>query len=249
MNDVHALSGAYAIDALDDGERERFEEHLAGCADCRDEVASLQEAGAMLGASSAAVPPAALRARVLSDIATVRPLPPVVSALGARRDAVRRRRLPLLAAAAAAVVAVGVGAVVWQPWSGPDSGLRAGPPDASPSATLDAVEQVLAAPDAETRAGTLEGGGSATIVRSRELGRAVVVPVGLPELDQGHVYELWLRLDGRMHPAGLVHAGDDEVLLEGDATHAEAVGITVEPTGGSPTPTTQPIAYFPFEQA
>jgi len=28
MSDIHALSGAYAVDALDDGERDQFEEHL-----------------------------------------------------------------------------------------------------------------------------------------------------------------------------------------------------------------------------
>ncbi len=42
MTDVHALSGAYAVDALDDLERAHFERHLADCADCQAEVASLQ---------------------------------------------------------------------------------------------------------------------------------------------------------------------------------------------------------------
>ena len=32
MSDIHALSGAYAVDALDDIERASFERHLAGCA-------------------------------------------------------------------------------------------------------------------------------------------------------------------------------------------------------------------------
>ena len=36
--DLHHLSGAYAVDALDDAERAAFEEHLRGCADCRAEV-------------------------------------------------------------------------------------------------------------------------------------------------------------------------------------------------------------------
>ena len=39
--DLHHLSGAYAVDALDDAERTSFEQHLAGCADCRAEVAEL----------------------------------------------------------------------------------------------------------------------------------------------------------------------------------------------------------------
>ncbi|MBU2075761.1 MAG: zf-HC2 domain-containing protein, partial [Actinobacteria bacterium] len=43
MNDVHALSGAYAVDALDDIERAQFERHLVECAECRAEVDSLRE--------------------------------------------------------------------------------------------------------------------------------------------------------------------------------------------------------------
>ncbi|MFC6343639.1 zf-HC2 domain-containing protein, partial [Nocardioides hankookensis] len=47
-NDIHALVGAYAVDAVDDLERAAFERHLAECADCRDEVASLREAAGLL---------------------------------------------------------------------------------------------------------------------------------------------------------------------------------------------------------
>ena len=75
-NDIHALSGAYAVDALDDIERAGFERHLAECADCRAEVASLREAAGLLAEDSAADPPAELRDRVLAGIRTVRPLPP-----------------------------------------------------------------------------------------------------------------------------------------------------------------------------
>ena len=35
--DVHGLSGAYAVDALDEREREAFESHLAQCAECQAE--------------------------------------------------------------------------------------------------------------------------------------------------------------------------------------------------------------------
>ncbi len=48
MSDVHALSGAYALDALDDSERAEFERHLAVCSSCRLEVAGLVEAAGSL---------------------------------------------------------------------------------------------------------------------------------------------------------------------------------------------------------
>ncbi len=35
MSDIHHLTGAYALDAVDDIERARFEQHLAECEDCR----------------------------------------------------------------------------------------------------------------------------------------------------------------------------------------------------------------------
>lgn len=245
MTDVHALSGAYAIDALDDAERAQFEQHLALCSECRAEVAGLQEAGAELAATTPTAPSAALRARVLADVARVRPLPPVVAPpsgvtdLAARRS--RRRRPLLLAAAAAAVVAaVGVGAVV-QPWADEPTVQQALP---------DPTEAVLAASDAETHATDLpevEGSATATVVRSRELGQAVIMTQNMPVLPRSEVYQVWLRVDGTMNPAGLMTAADSTVLLEGDATDAEAIGVTVEPAGGSPRPTTQPVAYVPLE--
>ena len=48
MSDIHALSGAYAVDALDDDERELFEQHLAVCPECRAEVRSFGETAALI---------------------------------------------------------------------------------------------------------------------------------------------------------------------------------------------------------
>ncbi len=73
--DLHHLSGAYALDALDDGERALFEQHLAGCADCRAEVAELSAAAHSLAALTEEAPPPALRASVLSGIARSDPSP------------------------------------------------------------------------------------------------------------------------------------------------------------------------------
>ena len=37
--DIHALCGAYAVDAVDDLERAAFDRHLADCEACAAEVA------------------------------------------------------------------------------------------------------------------------------------------------------------------------------------------------------------------
>ena len=72
MTDLHDLAGAFALEALDDLERQRFERHLAGCAICRQEVEAMREALGRLAFEAIVEAPAAMRARVLSEV-EVRP--------------------------------------------------------------------------------------------------------------------------------------------------------------------------------
>jgi anti-sigma-K factor RskA len=48
-------------------------------------------------------------------------------------------------------------------------------------------------------------------------------------------------VDSRYHPAGTLSGGHDTSELTGVATAAR-VAVTVEPAGGSPQPTTGPVA-------
>ena len=230
MSDIHALSGAYAVDALDEIERQRFERHLAECADCRAEVDSLQEAAATLPETTSTTPPAALRDSVLTAISTVRPLPPVVRDLPAPR-----RRFPLLVAAAAAVAMIGVGVLVAEPWQDDGTGLTA-------------AERVIESDDARSVSVDVNGA-EATLFVSDELGQAALVTEDMPEAPSGKVYEVWLQKGDDMVPAGLMTDADEPFLLDGDTDDATAAGITVEPAGGSEEPTTAPVALFPFDQA
>ncbi|TDB76535.1 anti-sigma factor [Actinomadura sp. KC216] len=80
--DVHALAGAYALDAIDDAEERRlFESHLAGCETCAAELSEFRATAARLGVAVAEAPPPRLRGRVLADIRRVRQLPPVTPGL------------------------------------------------------------------------------------------------------------------------------------------------------------------------
>ncbi len=237
MTDIHALVGAYAIDALEDIERAAFERHLAECPTCQSEVTGLREAGAIIGSSVAVEPPAGLRAKVLADIATVRPLPPAVDRPAVAAGGRRRFRPAALVAAAAAVIALGGVAAVTQPWQ-----------DES-SQRVTVADQIRSAEDAETYQETLDGGAEATVIRSESLNRAVLVTSDMPDAPSGSVYELWLLHDGVMVSAGLMPPGAHEVILEGDPATAQGVGITVEPEGGSEEPTSDPIALIEFQQA
>jgi anti-sigma factor RsiW len=239
MSDIHALSGAYAVDALDDIERAQFERHLADCATCTSEVASLREASALLAETTTTTPSAGLRDRVLADIANVRPLPPpggmaqdtgTVTALAPRR----RRRVVTFLAAAAAAVAIGTGGIVSQ--------LNDEPP---PSAT----ERVIRADDAERFTQTFPGGATATVVRSKSLNEAVLITQDMPSAPSGHDYALWLQHDDVMVPAGVMpDQPDNEVLLSGDAATANGAGITVETAGEEhPAPSGDVVALFAFD--
>ena len=150
----------------------------------------------MLAESTATEPPAALRSRVLADIATVRPLPPLTGTATPvvtleTRTRPRRFRLAALAAAAAVVAAVSVGGTVWHPWSD-DS-----------SQTLTGAAAVLGASDAKTTSLDFDGGASATVTHSDSVGKAVIQTHKMPPPPEGMVYQLWLQ----QPVSGMVSAG------------------------------------------
>ena len=246
--DIHGLSGAYAVDALDDVERAEFERHLGQCPECQDEVASLRAAAVELTHASAATPPASLRESVLSQISTVRPLPPVTGDTGTAAAAPagvttlesrRRRANPMtwLVAAAAAAVLV-IGGIFCSPWE-----------SEAPQRPLTATEQVIQAKDAQRYEKVIDGA-RATIVRSVSLGKAVIIAEDMPAAPEGKDFQIWFQNpEGAMVSAGVMpHEAKPSVTMEldGDASKFTGVGITVEPAGGSPAPTSDPIALIEF---
>jgi len=84
--DIHVLTGAYACDALDLSELGAFEEHLASCDSCAQEVTELRATAAALALAEAVEPPAGLRERVMAEVAITRQLAPVVSPLPPTED-------------------------------------------------------------------------------------------------------------------------------------------------------------------
>jgi anti-sigma factor RsiW len=76
MPDMHQLTGAYALDALDDVERASFERHLRTCGSCAAEVIELQEAAAGLADRVAIAAPDGLRGKVLAEVSRTRQISP-----------------------------------------------------------------------------------------------------------------------------------------------------------------------------
>src|SRR5215210_5123153 len=86
-DDLHSLVAPYALDTLDGEEEHGFEEHLAACERCREELAGLREAASYLAyAASGPAPPPALKERILEQARSERPRP---GAPPARRPAAR----------------------------------------------------------------------------------------------------------------------------------------------------------------
>jgi len=101
--DLHDLTAAYALDALDPDEAEAYERHLSQCEECREQLADLNEtAGSLAFGTVAPAPPAHLRVAILDAAAAERSN---VAPLLRRRWVARGLAV---AAAAAACVVVGL---------------------------------------------------------------------------------------------------------------------------------------------
>jgi anti-sigma-K factor RskA len=234
MSDIHALSGAYAVDALDDTERAEFELHLAECAACRAEVASFHETTALVADTETVTPPDSLRQGVLAGISQIRPLPPETPETPHPADelAVHRRRLPTLLAAAAAVVLIAFGAVLWHPWQHDQASV---------------ADQVLRASDAVRITEPVPGGGELILVRSASLDKAVLVGRDVPDAPDGKTYQMWLQNPGEaMVSAGLMPDADQPTVLDGEAATAAAAAVSIEPANGSDHPSKDVVAVFPL---
>ncbi|MDQ1738629.1 MAG: hypothetical protein QOE53_281, partial [Pseudonocardiales bacterium] len=117
-DELNVLAGAYALDALDDDEREVFEQHLRTCAECAQEVRGLRETAAELSHLDEVSPPPQLRAAVLGAVAQSRPLRPLVDAAensphGNVRPLRRARSQSLWQGLAAACALIAIAVSVW----------------------------------------------------------------------------------------------------------------------------------------
>ncbi|QKV73878.1 anti-sigma factor [Amycolatopsis sp. Hca4] len=228
--DAHILAGAYTLDAVDDLERAAFVRHVGECPTCAGEVAGFRETAAHLGAAAAVAPDPGLRRRVLAEISQTRQLPPRVPAepaVPARRRPWRKRALIGIASvAAAAAVLVG--------------GISIGLDHSVPGNPVPVADggAVTSAPDATT-VRTAVAGGSVSATVSRQLGKVLVAAEGLPPLDAGHAYEVWLTGAGAPRSAGLLEPGG--IVQAPLPAEIDGVSVTVEPATGSLQPTTPSV--------
>lgn len=251
-DDTANLSGAYALDALNANEREQLEAHLAGSEETRAEVTGLSDTAVMLGlAVTPVVPPPALKANIMAQLATTPQLaaePPVAespvaeSPVVGKAEARARARwftrpaVALAAAAASVALIVGGGVVSTTITSNNFAAAQA-----------EQLAAITAADDSQRQVITLDGGGTATLVWSTELASSAVIVDGLKPLPASAVYQLWYIDAAGARSAGtftVSAAGSTARVLEGDLKAGDTIGVTVEPRGGSTAPTTDPVVVF-----
>ena len=218
-DELRGLLGAFALGAVDEHEREQVEEFVLNDRDARAELHQLEHAVAWLGHASPRPSEQSwnsLRLEMDRDLGG----PGTVTSMTtfeSRRN--RRSWRQLVAVAAAAVVLVGTAVGV----------ARVIEKDSGPTTRTVALH----APTGHTAV-------EASIARN---GDGSIRTSNLPAAPAGHVYQLWAQPTSAapMQSAGLLGrspAGHHLHIPPGSVR----IAISVEPDGGSPAPTTKPVA-------
>ena len=243
-HDMHSLSGAYALDALEGGaERDRFARHMSRCASCASEVRGFREVATALAFAATAEPPPELRERVLTAASRTRQLPPEVKTHAQpRRTRAWVPWVPWLSGvvATASIVVAVVFAFAQAHTQQELNQLRA---------ENQAIALVLSAPQVKLLTQTTTKGGMATVVLAADRHQLVVTTSGLPALPAGQVYQLWLIGKTKIVSAGLLPeatSGQTRPVLASGVVKGDTLGLTVEPAPGSLQPTTKPILALPL---
>jgi len=218
------LKGAYVLGALDEGERREFEGYLTTHPELQAEVDELGSVADLLAlAPQEHEPSPELRRNLLSSIEDASDAPPQ-QRVGSRVSIFSPSGLAAAVIAAVAALAI-VGLSLW-------------------NASLRDDNEDLRGTLATRETHELQGSGPAEDVRGEVVevgdGRAVLTAENLPPTPEGEVYETWLMRGGVPEPAGLFEPGDGgdaAAPIEGSIDDADAVAVTLEPSGGSPAPT------------
>ena len=239
--ELENLIAASVLGALEAGEVDLVRTHIEGCANCRETASRLGRAVGMLPLDVEEIaPPARLRERILVAAASSRGSTVAAERARARTRELRplpkrqtqstpRGRMPSLAAAATVVLALIVGLV-----AGDLIGRQA-------PASAPVVRSTLVGHQGLASA-------RASVIDLKSEGVALVDFNGLPQLDSGMVYEVWLiTAAGRADPAGVFVPdinGSKIVLVSKSLAGYTVMAVTREvgPTG-TLAPTQQPELY------
>ncbi|HLV44617.1 MAG TPA: anti-sigma factor [Aggregatilineales bacterium] len=230
-NDVFELIPAYALGVLDEAELHAVETHLAGCTACRAELAVYEDVADQLALAVPQVePPAALHGRLMAWLerptsAAAPPARPARAGFGARLGALFQALAPVWTPVSLVLILLLVASnlLLWQQVRQAEA-----PPPEPVSVYLGGTE---AAP-----------GAAGFIIFEPGSADALLVTYHLPTLEPDQQYQLWLIHDGSRDSGGVFSVsehGNAVIRLTAGRPVMDysAVGVTVEPAGGSPGPT------------
>jgi anti-sigma-K factor RskA len=239
-DELETLVAGWVLGVLEPGEVEAVRAHLATCPICRETARRLGRAAGVLPLEVEEItPPAGLRERILEAAAASRgeAIVPVPARVREPRQAPATKAsqgrprgwMPAYAAAAAVVIALVVGLV------GGDLIGRGTPPSATVARSQLVGHEGLA-------------GARASVIDLKSDGVALVDFSGMPQVDPGRVYEIWLITPGgRADPAGVFVPdpnGSKFVLVNKPLTGYKVMAVTSEVgPAGTQAPTQQPQLY------
>jgi anti-sigma-K factor RskA len=257
--DYQELLSAYALDAIDPADGQALDQHLATCAECRDELIALREAGGLLAhASPSAAPGDYVRAQILNQVrAEAAPSQPAqVVQMPQRSKTVWPNLLRMAAGIAFIALLAGV-VVLWRR----DARLQAEMRELSRQLETQQNEiqknrdlmarqkEVLALlnSDAATKIQLMGSqtapNARATLMFDKKTGRAVLMTEGLPMTSDDKAYEVWFIPKGRSPMPGKMFTVDSSGhamitdQMPSEAMNGAVIAITIEPKSGSSAPT------------
>ncbi|MFE9259262.1 anti-sigma factor [Streptomyces sp. NPDC006879] len=238
-DELHTLTGAYALDALTEPEHHAFLNHLKHCPTCTHETHEFTATTTRLATATTTPPPPHLKHTVLTTIDSVRQLPPKLPPTPHTTTwttrLTRTTRHLTLAAALTATTTLG-GLALWQN----NQTQQARQQTQQTTQHLNQLTHVLNAPDARTTHAQTTTGAHITLTTSPQLNQAVFISTDLPNPPTHQTYQLWFDDNGTMRPAGTFQ-NNTALLTQDPPNQATAIGLTLEPQGGSPQPTTTPL--------
>jgi hypothetical protein len=234
------LAGLYVLDALEPAERAQVDAHLASCAQSHAEFAEV--GGVVPGLATLADPvgaPASLKNKVMADYRAehgatdfhFKVLTP---------PSVPRRSWLGWAAAATAVLLIAVTAG-WAYVAQSNAAFE----EQRAQMIAQAID-VMAAPGSSvaTLEGTAAAAGASGFAAFGADGAGYIVLVDMPAAPAGTTYQAWYIADGVPASAGLLNVDRDGYAVTALAGRpgTQVIALTVEPTGGSEQPTSDPVA-------
>ena len=224
--EVEELAGAYALQALPAETLREVQEHLASCSQ-HSEVAGLRAVASTLSVAAPEMePPPGLKTRLMGAIRqeaapAAEGVPHEMDGSWLRRWLSPTVRPYVLAAALAIAVAVLAG---WNVY------LQ----------TSDGGGQNVTFVRALRDGGVAQG----RVLYVQEEQLTVITVEELEPLPADQTYQVWAISGDASTGIGLFNtseSGEASAAIEFDLSEAEIVAITVEPAGGSPQPTTEPV--------